>query len=146
MLARNLLRHRSRALATATTSTESKTAHALQAFWQKYHAHVKQYFVWSTVGSLALNLLWTRQEREEYEEAMARKIRLAEAAIHALQHPSALPSQQQQQQPPAESKPASDEDDIKAFWSELRQQAGNDPSPAPLPPTTARRHVVKNVY
>ncbi|KAJ3374570.1 hypothetical protein GGF31_007348 [Allomyces arbusculus] len=37
-------------------------------FWSRYGHYVRLYLIWTTVGSIALNLMWTRQERDELNE------------------------------------------------------------------------------
>ncbi|KAI9223474.1 hypothetical protein BC828DRAFT_375793 [Blastocladiella britannica] len=109
----------------------------LTAFWANYGKYVNGYIAWSMLGSLALNVQWTRQERDDVEEAARYTIRKlkrtidelergtasrsASIAAHAVEHISRVPS---------DMGDGPSEQEVASWWSRMWSSADNsDPEP-----------------
>ncbi|KNE64932.1 hypothetical protein AMAG_10596 [Allomyces macrogynus ATCC 38327] len=84
---------------TAPPDPWAATRRTMAHFWSRYGHYVRLYLIWTTVGSIALNLMWTRQERDELNEdtkfrvkRLSRQLNEVKAQREALERALAAPA------------------------------------------------------
>ncbi|KAI9188979.1 hypothetical protein H9P43_000401 [Blastocladiella emersonii ATCC 22665] len=130
-----------RSLTTTTTAPTSSdpdpwdvTAKTMRAFWDRYGRYVRAYLAWSILGSLALNVQWTRQEREELEEQYGvtlRKLRRELAALEEAKVAAAAAAVKAEASVPVAVPVGEASATASSSW--FGWLWGSSPTPAPVP-------------
>ncbi|KNE54042.1 hypothetical protein AMAG_00046 [Allomyces macrogynus ATCC 38327] len=136
---------RSTSTTTVPPDPWAATRRTMAHFWSRYGHYVRLYLIWTTVGSIALNLMWTRQERDELNEdtkfcvkRLTRQLNEVRAQRGALERALASPVAEEVEKVGA----SAEGKDSASWWPALLRSSRSGTTSEPAAPSLPAEPVV----